>query len=50
VTALLCCQIYSPKRGNANNNYFPSILFFKGSMQEMLRQDRDLQTINAVKQ
>jgi hypothetical protein len=27
VTALLCCQIYSPKRGNTNNNYFISIFF-----------------------
>ena len=29
MTALLCCQIYSPKRGNANNNYFASIFFFQ---------------------
>ena len=48
MTALPCCQIYSPKRGNANNNYFDSI-FFRRSMREMLRRDRDLHTINAVK-
>jgi len=27
VTALLYCQIYSPKRGNTNNNYFASVFF-----------------------
>ena len=44
VAALLCCQIYSPKRGNANNNYFASIFFLKRSMWEM-RWNRELQTI-----
>jgi hypothetical protein len=37
------------REGNTNNTYFASIIFFKRSMQEMLRRDRDLQTINAVK-
>jgi hypothetical protein len=35
--------------GNANNKYFASVFFFKRSMREMLRQDRDLQTISVVK-
>ena len=37
------------REGKANNEYFASIFFFKRSMQEMLRRDRDLQTINVVK-
>jgi hypothetical protein len=37
------------REGNANNKYFPSNFFFKQSMQEILRQDRYLQMINAVK-
>jgi hypothetical protein len=36
------------REGNANNKYFASNFFFKRSMQEMLRQDRDLQTMNVV--
>jgi hypothetical protein len=39
------------REGNANNEYFTSkFFFFKQSMREMLRRDRDLQTINAVRQ
>jgi hypothetical protein len=37
------------REGKAHNKYFPSIFFFKRSMREMLRPDRDLQTSNAVK-
>jgi hypothetical protein len=37
------------REGNVNNKYFASICFFKQSMREMLRRDRDLQAINAVK-
>ena len=37
------------REGKANNKYFASIFFFKRSMREMLRRDRALQTINAVK-
>jgi hypothetical protein len=36
------------REGNANNKYFTSI-FFKRSMREVLRWDRNLQMINAVK-
>jgi hypothetical protein len=37
------------REGNANNKYFTSNFFFKQSMREMLRRDRDIQMINAVK-